>query len=106
MAKEKGKIKKGQKATGKTKKSVKRPEENKKKVGKKKQNKTIRHNYSKEDLRAAVNAINDGLSFRKASSAHNVPVASIHRALKNPSALEKDKFSSHNSIDSGGRARH
>lgn len=75
MAKEKGKIKKGQKATGKTKKSVKRP--NKKKVGKKKQNKTIRHKYSKEDLRAAVNAINDGLSFRKASSAHNVPVATV-----------------------------
>ena len=50
--------------------------------------KVKRKNYSSTALQRAIEAVNDGKSFREAAYEYQVPLATIHRKIKNPDTLK------------------
>ncbi|TGZ51112.1 Uncharacterized protein DBV15_11450 [Temnothorax longispinosus] len=81
----KNKKKKETLSTVKIKGVVKKVEKSKKKKGWKKEK---RKQYSHESLEKALQAVNKGMSYRKAAEMFGVPPTSLHRTVKNPHKLK------------------
>lgn len=61
---------------------------NKKTVLKGKKKKEKRKQYSPDDVRKALDAVNKGLSFREAEKKFGVPATSVHRAVRHPEKID------------------